>query len=312
MPSPTVDDHLAQVAVVVVLHNSGPVIGDCLSSLPAEVEVVVVDNASSDDGATIAARARPDATVFRSQDNLGFGGGCQAGAEVATRPILLSLNPDAQIDAAAIETLTATLGRHPRAVVGPRLLKESGQLRPLRAALDIRKDALWLLPASERWTPSSWKHQPEARTDVEHQVLYVEGACFLVRREDLHAVGGFDPDLFLYFEELSLTHRLRQLGGGAWYEPRAVATHIGQASTSKREHFSIFHLYRSRVIFERKTVGDRRGRLRTLPLVAAAVVRVLNGGLQQLVGRRPDAFLEAVAILRGTIAGLRAGIGPGY
>jgi GT2 family glycosyltransferase len=307
-----VDDDLAQVSVVVVLHNSAQVVERCMTALPAEVEVIVVDNESSDGGAAIAARARPDASVIRSENNLGFGRGCEAGANAATRPVLLFLNPDAEIGAAAIRTLTGTLIRHPRAVVGPRLLDVAGQTRLLRAELDMRKDALWLLPASQRWIPSSWRRQPETRVDIERQVLYVEGACFLVRRADLQAAGGFDPDLFLYFEESSLAHRLKQLGGGAWYEPRALATHIGQASTSKRDRFCAFHFYRSRVIFERKTVGDRKGRLRTLPLLGAALVALLNAAVQQLIGRRPGAVLDAVAVMRGAIAGVTDRIGPTY
>ncbi len=303
---------LTLVSVIVVLYNSSDVVAGCLKALPHEVEVVVVDNDSGDDGSRIAARARPDARIIRTDRNVGFGGGCQLGMGAATRPLLLFLNPDAEIAGPDILAMAETLARHPRSLVGPRLLDSQRSPRPIRHQLDIRKDALWLLPASERWFHPSWRLQPEPDLGAEHEVPFVEGACFLIRRADLIALGGFDPDLFLYFEESSLAHRLQRLGGSVWYEPRAVAMHVGETSTGKAADLGTFHFYRSRVIFERKVFGDRRGRLRCVPLLATAVIAVINGLVQERIGRRPRAARDAITAVRGTISGLRARIEPTY
>lgn len=303
---------LAQVAVIVVLYKSGDVIARCLHALPPEVEVIVVDNDSGDDGALTAAHVRPDATIVRSPRNLGFGGGCQLGVSAATRPLLLFLNPDAEISGPDILTMARTLAHHPRSLVGPRLLDAGRLRRPIRHELDIRKDALWLLPASGRWFHPSWRLQPEPELDAEHQVPFVEGACFLIRRSDLIALGGFDPDLFLYFEEPSLAHRLQQRGGSVWYEPRSVAMHVGEMSTGQASDLGTFHFYRSRVIFERKVFGDFRGRARCVPLLATALIAVVNDLVQQGIGREPGGARDPVAAVKGTVAGLRARIGPGY
>jgi N-acetylglucosaminyl-diphospho-decaprenol L-rhamnosyltransferase len=303
---------LEQVSVITVLHNSGDVIGDCLAALPAEVEVVVVDNASSDGGVETVSRVRPDAIVVRSASNLGFGGGCQLGSEAASRPLLLFLNPDARVTTQEIARLAETLTEHPRSVVGPRLLTAEGERRPIRRELDIRKDALWLLPASGRWFPFRWRLQAERASQAEYEVPFVEGACFLVRAADLRAAGGFDPDLFLYFEETSLAHRLKLRGGSAWYEPRATVTHVGETSTGKNSELAAFHFHRSRVILERKVLGDLSGRLRSAVLLLAAVANFLRAAGLRATGRRPGATREARAILRGTASGIAARIGAPY
>jgi GT2 family glycosyltransferase len=303
---------LAQVSVIVVLHDSGDVVAQCLTALPPEVEVVVVDNGSSDDGAATAARARPDLTLVPAGSNLGFGAGCQLGARAATRPWLLFLNPDAHIESDAILRLATTLARHPFGMVGPRLQTSDAQARPVRHQLDIRKDALWLLPASGRWFPSRWKLQPEPPCDTEYELPFLEGACFLLRRTDLNSIGGFDRDLFLYFEETSLGQRLQRHGGAAWYEPRATATHVGETSTGKRPAFATFHFYRSRVILERKLFGQLVGRLRCLVLLAAAMIAVARAIVHRCTGARADTLADAMPVLTGVLAGMRARIGPRY
>src|SRR4051794_26919061 len=63
----------APVGVVIVLHNSSDGLEDCLLALPAGVEIVVVDNASTDSGPDIVANARPEATLIRLPENVGFG-----------------------------------------------------------------------------------------------------------------------------------------------------------------------------------------------------------------------------------------------
>ena len=91
----------AGVSVVVVLHNSTETLADCLASMPSDVEVIVVDNASTDDGAALAERFLPGATVVRSERNLGFGGGCNLGLREATRDVVVFVNPDAVLTAEA-------------------------------------------------------------------------------------------------------------------------------------------------------------------------------------------------------------------
>src|SRR4051812_4732396 len=107
----------AAIAVVVVCHDSAADLSATLPALTAQLapgdELVLVDNASAD-GTPAAARAlAPAATVIETGENLGFAGGCNAGARVSTAPLLLFLNPDAVPAPGCVEALRECAGRRP-------------------------------------------------------------------------------------------------------------------------------------------------------------------------------------------------------
>jgi N-acetylglucosaminyl-diphospho-decaprenol L-rhamnosyltransferase len=296
-----------ELTVVIVLYNSADVIERCLEALPADVEVVVVDNCSADGGAGRAARARPDAIIVRSPRNLGFGGGCNLGWRQGSRPYVAFINPDVCVLPGALETMVERLRREPHAIVGPVMLDERGRPRRCKRGASLRWDAIALLPSSERWAPQRWGDRL-ADADLIHTqggvVDQVEGACFVVSRADLDAVGGFDEDLFLYDEEESLAVRLRALGGRALYEPAAAVEHSGQDSTSRIGAVATRHMYRSRVLLYRKRDGNIRGLLAAAVLASAAIVSMPAAVLNTAM-RRPRTLTIAHVwwVLRGIAAG---------
>src|SRR5919199_2823846 len=105
------------VAVVVVCHDSADDLAATLPALTAQLdrgdELVVVDNASRDGTASVARALAPRATVIETGANLGFAGGCHAGARASTAPLLLFLNPDAVPTAGCVEALAECAERRP-------------------------------------------------------------------------------------------------------------------------------------------------------------------------------------------------------
>lgn len=195
-----------------VTFESAATVADALRALPLDrlASVVVVDNASTDDSAPVAEAA--GATVDRSPRNLGFGAGVdRAIAASPATPYVLVLNPDAAIETDDLARLVRYLDGHPScALVGPQL-RSAG--RPITSA--GREATLWtelrlVAPAPlARRLPD--RRQPA--TDASSgPVGYVEGACVLVRRAALEAVGGFGPGWFLFYEELDLARRFRRAG----------------------------------------------------------------------------------------------------
>jgi hypothetical protein len=306
------DDLLNQLCVVVVMHNSAAAIEGCLRALPAEAEIVVVDNSSADEGLDRANAVRADAMLIQSEFNRGFGGGCNLGWRSTTRPYVAFINPDVRVQPNALPRLIRRLLREQHSMVGPRLLEDSGAPRPCKARPAPALDFLGLLPAAARWAPTGWNGKLAAAHPV-HQcggpVASVEGACFLIRRSDLESIGGFDEDFFLYYEEDSLALRLSGLGGGAVYEPGAVAIHSGADSTRQTPHVATRHMHRSRVIFYRKRDGNLRGGLAGLLLAlglgVAAMAGFVNASLRPQ--RRPPVVDPATAIC-GVISGMLARI----
>ncbi len=313
--APTTDD---QIAVVTVLHNSADVIEGMLASVPRDAEVIVVDNASSDDGLARARAARSDVVAIVSDTNLGFGGGCNVGWRATSRPYLAFVNPDVRLREDTLRLLLAGALERPHAMVGPALLDNTGALRPCKRRPSALLDFVGLLPSAARWAPAGWDGKL-AREDYVHAgggtVDALEGACFLISRADLEAIGGFDEDLFLYYEEDSLALRLREVGGAAIYAPEAVAEHVGGTSMRRVADMATRQRHRSRVIFYRKRDGDLRGQLTALMLLLAVLLSLPISVLNLILGRRRlTTFDHQWQVARGLVAGMgaRPTHTPGY
>jgi GT2 family glycosyltransferase len=204
-------------AVVIVTYNSAAVLPGCLDRLPPGTPVVVVDNASDDSSAAIA--AAHGATVLRQDRNLGFGTACNRGAAAVPGADLLFLNPDARPEPGALERLAATLAAFPDAgAVGPLLHGDDG--RPgLRDGSPLH-DRPAGPPLPSPVGPCCWP--------------LLTGAALLVRRAAFDALGGFDEAIFLYHEDDDLSLRLRQAGWSLIVEPGARVFHEPARSSPRR------------------------------------------------------------------------------
>jgi GT2 family glycosyltransferase len=191
--------HRSAVTAIVVTFESAGVLPACLDALQRNgVGVVVVDNASRDGSADIAAAA--GAFVVRNRRNQGFGRANNQGAMAATTPFLLILNPDVVLAADCVSQLLAAAERYPDgAIFAPRLTEPDGrvffQARSLLAPAHLNRGA------KARVTPEGDACAP-----------FLSGACMLVRREHFLAHGGFDPNIFLFYEDDDLCRRLGQEG----------------------------------------------------------------------------------------------------
>jgi GT2 family glycosyltransferase len=207
-----------RVTVVTVAYNSMAVLPAMLASLPPGTPAVIVDNSPAPDPALAALAGRRGARLVRPGRNLGFGAGCNAGADGAATEFLLFLNPDATLAPGAIEALVAAMDAHPRTVAAnPRIADANGRPAFKRRSVLLPRRA-WLAPG---WPA----------TDREVPVL--SGAAFVVRRTDFQAVGGFDPAIFLYHEDDDLSLRLARDRGPLLFVRAALATHQGGGSTER-------------------------------------------------------------------------------
>ncbi len=301
------------VSIVTVLYNSATVIEAFVATTPGDAELIVVDNASIDDGAARAQRVRPDLTLVRSETNLGFGGGCNLGWRRATRPYVAFVNPDVLLEPPTLSILARRLEREPHGIVGPALLDAHGEVRPPNRQQSALVDFANLFPSAGRWANRlGWDGRVRADDPVrEHggPVAFVEGACFLVRKADLETIGGFDTDFFLYCEEQSLALRLERRGGRSYYQPSATARHSGAHSTGSIAPLALSQYFRSRVLLYRKRDGAVRGGLAAMLLLCGATCQLAMAYGNRLL-RRPSHNTPplALATLRGVVSGVLAPI----
>ena len=274
---------MTPITAITVAYNSAAVLPGLVDSLPADMALIVVDN-GPDDGMRGWATARGIPVVSAGR-NLGFGGGCNLGAAQARREFLLFINPDARLDPAAIPQLLQAAARHPDAAAfGPVLINDAGQARYKRNS--------YLLPGA---TKPARDPGPDNRA-----VPVLSGAVLLVRRAAFDKVHGFDPDIFLYFEDDDLSLRLKHLAGPLILVPTARAHHAaGNSSPPSRQlsQFKGYHWARSRI-----HVGRKHG----LPLPW------LGGfwdGLTHLVSPKswtdPSHRAEAIGRIKGALSILR-------
>jgi hypothetical protein len=264
-----------KLSVVTVTHNSREHIVEMLASIDSGVEVVVVDNASTDGTPATVAGSRADVVLVDLPTNGGFGRGCNIGAGVASGEILVFLNPDCRPAPGALLLLAERVAAEPGSIFGPALLHDDGSDRyNLRRASRPHHEILELMPSAKRWVPWRWRRDlppDDARYVAGGAVDYLQGACLAVARDCFMAVRGFDEDYFLYSEEETLCQAIIAAGGECVYAPDAIVAHVGGTSTEAVSRFAVRHLYRSRAIFYRKQYGELRGHLSALAICAAAL-----------------------------------------
>jgi N-acetylglucosaminyl-diphospho-decaprenol L-rhamnosyltransferase len=252
---------LRNIDVIIVNWNSGDDLGHCLQSLAADPEValivartIVVDNGSTDGSDSCAS---PYALLDRAGRNLGFAAAANRGAAHGTAPYLLFLNPDTLVRPGALAAGLDAFAR-PDApaigIVGLRLVDQTGRTTrtcstfPVPLAFCARAVGLDLMPGFAMFSPfmRAWSHDQSAVVD---QVM---GACFLMPRALFERLGGFDERFFLYYEDVDLAWRARELGWRSWYEIGGTVAHRGGGSSRQIPARRLAYSLSSRLRFARK------------------------------------------------------------
>jgi len=219
------------ISVIIANHNGEEHLEQCLASLGRpgpELEIIMVDNASSDDSLDLVAGRFPAVRILLQPKNLGFAAANNIGAEAAKGDALLLVNNDAWLEPGALELLANRLESDPSAgLVAPRLCYPDGRRQfswsPARGVLG---EALQQL--RNGFEARSWVHGALARGlgRMAGRPWYT-AACILIRSRAFRQIGGFDTDFFMYFEDVDLCVRLEEAGWCLVQEPRAVVTHVG-------------------------------------------------------------------------------------
>lgn len=262
---------LMDLGLVILNYNTREVLRDCLRSLGetrnVKVEIVVVDNASSDGSADMV-RAEfpekefPNVRLIESAVNGGYAyGNNLALREFLARPnpprALMLLNSDTLVPPDALRQMIDFLDAHADAgVVGPKLVLRDGSLDlACRRSFPTPQVSLYrmvglskLFPKSKRFGQYNLTYLDENETA---QVDSVVGAAMLMRTAALQQTGILDEAFFMYGEDLDLALRIKQKGWNAYYYPGATILHYKRES-SKRSRKAQIEFYRAMYIFYEK------------------------------------------------------------
>jgi GT2 family glycosyltransferase len=242
------------VTAVTVNFNGGPVLRGLIESLSGQAEladIVVVDNASSDDSlAWLAAAPHPGLSLIQNTHNLGFASACNQGAAAAQGRHLLFVNPDCRVPAGALRRMVDLLDAQPEVgMLGPLVLNSDGtEQRGCRRYLpDPRRALMRVLGLHGPGKDGQVAGFDLTGTPLPDQPVPVEaisGACLLIRRELFEQLGGWDAGYFLHCEDLDLCMRVKRVGRLTLFVPDVTVSHAQGASSKRRPVFVLWHKHR--------------------------------------------------------------------
>jgi GT2 family glycosyltransferase len=236
------------VSIIIVNWNTKELLQDCIKSVPdgagnISFKIIVVDNASSDGSAKTVEEKFPDVVLIKNNDNKGFAYACNQGATVATGTYLFFLNPDTLLEKGCLQNLVEFADKQAwMGAVGPQLIGRDGKIQNSVRSFPRPRDVLIrdtflkkIIPVSKKKKFLVKLSQKEASS-----VEQVSGAAFLIRRDLWKDIGGMDERFFMFYEEVDLCKRLKDLGYGIYYLPSARIVHRGGGSR-RQDRSAVFY-----------------------------------------------------------------------
>jgi GT2 family glycosyltransferase len=229
------------ISLILVSFNTRNVLRESLESVAREqgslrLEIFVVDNNSRDGSVAMVEAEFPHVRVIQSEVNLGFGAANNEALKLARGKYVVLLNSDAFLCPRSLELSIHYMEENPQVgLAGGRLVGRDFSLQPsARMFPSILSDFLVLTGLAHKFPKSRFFGQFD-RTWADPmqpaEVDWVPGAYSIIRNEALHQVGFFDPEFFLYSEEVDLCRRIQQGGYKIMYWPDIVVIHIGGESS---------------------------------------------------------------------------------
>jgi hypothetical protein len=227
----------------------------------------------------------PHVSLIQNDKNSGFARANNQGILQSTGRYVLLLNSDTIIMPGALEKLFEFMEKHPEVgAAAACLLNSDGSLQyscsPAPTLLGEVQRMLHFpgLRSDGYYSMEGWdQNQP-------HEVEVILGACMFLRREMLDQVGLLDEDFFMYSEEVDLCYRMRKAGWRIFWIPQSQVIHHGGQSTRQVSAEMFLHLYKSKLIYFRKTYGWQSAMVYKVLLMVSSLIRLLLVSLVWLEG----------------------------
>lgn len=285
---------MAAVDVVVVAHNSGVLLADCVTRLlrdPAVASLAIVDNASSD-GSLDALDDIGDARlrIERMGCNAGFAVACNRGATLGQSAWVAFVNPDALLAPDSLTRLQGLAESDARIGLIGADVRDAGGVRESAARRADPSVSRLLATQFARWPGGGLFVAHSLERPVSDEALSsvdaTSGALMLVSRQVFQHIGGFDEAFFLHAEDLDLCRRVRASGYRVAVANHVPVTHVQGASSRSRPYFVIWHKHRSLWRYLAKHDRLRAWTPRGLVALALLSLRAIAQAVAQSFRRR--------------------------
>jgi GT2 family glycosyltransferase len=277
---------MPELSIIIVNWNSLKWLPECLGSIFAttsssDFEVIVVDNASTEDETEKIRQFFPQVRTIRSNKNLGFAGANNLGVRKSRGSYLLFLNPDTKVLGSAIDTMLNCLRSTPNVgAVGCKLLNTDGSIQTscIQKFPTIANQLLDIEFLRLRWPHwKFWGISPLFSSDsTPSDVEVISGACLMMERKTFVEAGMFSEHYFMYAEDVDLCHKVRELKKRAVYVGTASVVHHGGGPSKSRNGSQWVAIMQRRAIlkFCERTRGRAYAEVYRFATGMAAAVRV--------------------------------------
>lgn len=275
IPGPRVERaRLPRVCIVIPNLDGRDVLPECLDSVAAldyasgRVEVVLVDNASSDGSIDLARQRMPTIRVVRHERNLGFAAACNAGARAANgAEVIVFLNNDMRFERDFLLELVAPLVRGECAATTAKILGWDG------GTIDTSGTGTTFLGIAVQ---PGYGEAPRPEHDVPRRTLFPCGGAMAIDAAVLRDVGGFDEEYFAYYEDLDLGWRMWVMGHETHYVPSALCRHRHSHTSNRLPPETVRLVMIRNSLYTCVKNYDDANLARVLPALLALAVRRAN------------------------------------
>lgn len=245
------------VSIITINYNHSDVTADCLRSLEKitypNYEVIVIDNASPNDDASVLKRDFPHIKFFQLEKNLGFAGGNNVGIKKCAGDYILLLNNDTEVEPDFLEPLVDKCEKNPKiGGVSPKIhYHHTPKMLQFAGFTEIHH-------VTVRNHAVGFNQMDQGQFNEDQPTYFVHGAAMLIPRRVLEKVGLMADIYFLYYEELDWGYRIRQAGYELYYVHNSLIHHKESISTGFFSPLQVYYLNRSRILYMRRNIKGLR------------------------------------------------------
>ena len=273
---------VVQLSIITINYNGLKDTCELIGTLPLEdksIEVIVVDNASTQDEATIIEERYPQIKVIRSKENIGFAGGNNLGIKAAQGKYLFFLNNDTLLkpQTSELRPLISRLESSPKTgLVCPKIKFSWGNQMIQFAGYTP------LTPITMRNKAIGCGEVDHGQFDTPHLTPYAHGAAMMIKREVIEKAGLLPECYFLYYEELDWSMMIRRVGYDIWYEPACTVYHKESQTTGQNSPLRTYYITRNRLLFAQRNQQAMAKYITYLYLISIVAIRdILKYAFQQ-------------------------------
>ena len=238
-----------KLSIITVNYNGLKDTCELIDSIPFNdsMEVIVVDNASTEDKASFIQNNYPNVKVLRNEKNLGFAGGNNLGIKAAKGKYIFLVNNDTIFKDVNVQSLIDRLESSPKiGVVCPKIRFLWGN-NPIQftgytplSRVTVRNQSI------------GYGEEDRGQYNIPKSSPYAHGAAMMIKREVIDKVGLMPECYFLYYEELDWSMMITRAGYEIWYEPACTIYHKESQTTGQNSPLRTYYITRNRLLLVKR------------------------------------------------------------